>query len=245
VSEPPPLPILYRDEQVVAVHKPSGLFVHPTRLASGESSCLGLLARQVEGPLHPVHRLDRATSGVLVFALSPEAARRLGELFQARQVQKSYLAVVRGWTAQQGRVVRPLSEAGKHEPKEAVTDYRREATVELPYPAGRYERSRYSLLRVLPRTGRRHQIRRHLAHIAHPVVGDTTYGDGAHNRLFRRLFDVQRLLLMAMELSFTHPFTGAALSITAPLPADVQELFLELGWEYPPARSPQEDRRGT
>lgn len=224
------LEILYRDDRYIAVDKPSGLFVHPTVLGRREPSVLPLLRDQIGQLLYPVHRLDRATSGVLLFALDPQAARRMAELFAGRRVAKRYLAVVRGYTEPQGRVELPLRERGGTAVQEARTDYRRLATVELDTPVGPHPKARYSLVEAEPRTGRRHQIRRHFARIAHPIVGDTRYGDTAHNVLFREAFGSRRLLLLASELAFDHPFTGAPLAIRAPLPPEVQELFGRLGW---------------
>ena len=225
------LEILYQDKYYVAVHKPTGLFVHPTRLAPDEPSCMPMLRDQIGRWVYPVHRLDRATSGVLLFSLNSDAARGVAERFENRSVHKRYLAVVRGHIEQRGRIDYALDDLDGGDASEAITDYVRLAETELPHPVGRYPTARYSLVCVLPVTGRRHQIRRHFAHIRHPVIGDTTHGDGAHNRFFRDNYEMDRLLLMATELVFDHPYTGETVAIRAPVPPDVQALFVRLGWD--------------
>ena len=227
------LEILYRDEHLVAVHKPDGIFVHPTRLAPREPSLMPRLRRQMDCLVYPIHRLDRATSGVLLFALSPEAAREACRLFEERLVEKSYLAVVRGFAPENGHIDHALRDKEKRakEPANAVTDFLRLATAEFPEPVGKHPSARFSLVQAMPLTGRRHQIRRHLAHISHPVLGDTNYGDGAQNRFFRERFQIRRLMLHASRLSFEHPYKSTPVTITAPLPQDIQTLFSELGWQ--------------
>lgn len=237
----PPLDILFQDEHFVAVNKPRGLLVHRSAIDRRETRfAMQMVRDQIGRRVYPVHRIDKPTSGVLLFAFNPEAARSLMEVFQGHKVRKTYLAVVRGHTQEQGRIDYPLREEpdrmtdrrarqGK-EAQPAVTDYRRLATVELPFPVGRYASSRYSLVAVTPFTGRRHQIRRHMKHIFHPVVGDTTHGDGRHNRFFREQFDCHRLLLSAVELSFVHPYTGEGLTVSAPLDAGFQTIIERFGW---------------
>lgn len=224
------LQILYQDEFYVAVDKPSGLLVHPSPLAPDEPSALRQLRDKLGRWVYPVHRLDRPTSGVLLFALSPEAAARLCLAFRSRIVDKSYLAVVRGVAADHGVVDSPITEEPGAEPQTALTEYRRLAEAELSVPVGRYATARYSLVDVRPHTGRRHQIRRHFAHLRHPIVGDTAHGDGRHNRLFRERFGLWRLLLFATAVSFVHPWTARQVTVSAPLPPDVATLFAGLGW---------------
>lgn len=225
-----PLTLLYRDAHYIAVDKPAGLLVHRTRISEDNRFLLQQLRDQIGRRVYPVHRLDRPTSGVLVFGLDSEAARRLVQQFEQRQVQKRYLAVVRGYAAESALIDYPLREEAHKAPQPAVTRYRRLATVELPVAVGRYATARYSLLEVRPETGRMHQIRKHMKHIFHPVVGDTTHGDGRHNRLFRERFGVYRLLLMATELGFVHPYSGAALTISAQPDPQLAELFERLGF---------------
>lgn len=229
------LNILYRDEQLIAIDKPGGLLVHRSHIDRHETRfVLQLLRNQIGQRVYPLHRLDKPTSGVLVFALSEDAARCMGGLFECNAVTKTYLAVVRGYTLEQDHIDHPLreeldrmSDALARRDKDAqpaITDYRRLATLELPVSDGRHPTSRYSLLAVNPRTGRKHQIRRHMKHIFHPVIGDTTHGDGRHNRIFREHLNCQRLLLTALELSLIHPDSGVHIQIRAPLDAEFQRI---------------------
>jgi tRNA pseudouridine65 synthase len=204
-----PLPLLYCDDRLAAVGKPAGLAVH--RGAARERTVALTLVRDRLGRhVYPVHRLDRATSGVLLFALDPEAARSLQEQFEAGAVGKRYLALVRGITPEEGVIDHPIprDEDGPRVP--ALTEYRRLATFE-----------RYSLIEARPRTGRRHQIRRHLKHISHPLIGDVRYGKGDHNRLFRERFGLHRLALHALDITFAHPDDGRRLRLAAPVPEDL------------------------
>ena len=225
------LDILYRDDYLIAVHKPPGIHVHPTALSRGEDSCMRILRDQIGRWVYPVHRLDRATSGVLLFALSSRAADRLIRLFTERRITKRYLAVVRGWVEEEGEIDHPLREEKHKPPAGAITRYRRLATVEFPWPVGQFDSARYSLVAVFPVTGRKNQIRKHFAHIGHPIIGDVQYGDGRHNRLFREKFALHRLLLLATTLSFIHPYTDQSLSVYAPPAEDVQEFLARVGWE--------------
>jgi tRNA pseudouridine65 synthase len=224
------LPILYRDEHYIAIDKPPGLLVHRTRIADGDRFALQMLRDQIGQWVYPVHRLDRPTSGVLVFGLSSDAARALVRLFERREVEKSYLAVVRGYPDEQGHIDHPLLEEGASERQQAITDYRRLAQVELPIAVGRYPTARYSLLEVRPLTGRMRQIRKHMKHIFHPIVGDTSHGDGRHNQMFRDRFDCHRLLLQAKRLDFVHPYLKEPLSIRAGSDAGLERLFSAFGW---------------
>ena len=237
-----PLPIIYQDEFLVAVNKPSGLLVHRTSLDRHETeNAMHIVRDQLGKWVYPFHRLDRATSGVLLFALDKEMARRMTQSFTDGTISKTYLAVVRGFTKESERIDHPLKEmidrmacqgSDRDKPgKEAVTEYRRLATVELPHPVGRYATARYSLVEAAPLTGRNHQIRRHLKHIFHPVIGDTAYGDGKHNEFFRQQFDCRRMLLHARELSFVHPHGGTRLSLEAPLDTAFSALLRVLKWD--------------
>lgn len=212
-----PFALLHRDDRVAAFAKPSGLLVHR---GWGDDDIVAVeLAREAVGArVHPVHRLDRATSGVLLFALDPEAAAALGRAFEQGLVHKTYLALVRGVAPDEGVIDNPVpkTEGGPRVP--AVTAFRR-----------RHAGERWSLVEARPRTGRLHQIRRHLKHISHPIVGDVNYGKGDVNRLFRERFGLYRLALHAAELGFHHPFSGQAITITAPLPPDLAEPFAQMG----------------
>ena len=233
--------LLYRDDDYVIVHKPAGLLVHRSPIDRRETRFALQLVRDLVGRrVYPVHRLDKPTSGILAFGLSSVAARRLAEAFAAGQVRKTYLAVVRGITPEAGRIDHPLVEEldrygdplaePDKGPQDAVTAYRRLAEVELPFAVGRYPTSRYSLIEARPETGRRHQLRRHFKHLLHPIIGDTKYGEGRHNRFFREEFACHRLLLAAVELAFVHPGTGQDLRIAAPPQEDFMAVLDRLGW---------------
>lgn len=224
------LPILYQDDNYIAIHKPSGLLVHRTRISEDKRFVLQMLRNQIGQWVYPIHRLDRPTSGVLIFGLNSEAARLLAKEFEQRQVEKHYLAVVRGYTEESGVIDYPLQEETWTERQSAVTAYRKLAQVELPHPVGRYQTARYSLLEIQPKTGRMHQIRKHMKHIFHPIVGDTTHGDGKHNQLFREQFDISRLLLVATELGFQHPYTSEQLTIKAAQEPELLDLFEKMEW---------------
>jgi tRNA pseudouridine65 synthase len=244
------LPILYADDAVVVVNKPSGLLVHRSPIDRHETRfAVQMLRNQLGRRVYPVHRLDKGTSGALAFALDREAAAALAAAFAGREVLKTYLAVVRGWPAQTGEIDHPLgavsdgyAPSADTGPKASRTLFRRLETVELPHRVDRYPTARYSLLELRPDTGRRHQLRRHLAHVSHPIIGDSTYGKGRHNRLFAELFGVQRLLLACVGLEFAHPRSGQGLRIEAAPGADFESLVLRLGWRMP-AGSP--DRNVT
>lgn len=223
--------ILFRDDWLVAVDKPVGLLVHRTELARAEAYALQLVRNQLRQRVYAIHRLDRPTSGVLLFGLSPEAGAVMSRLFEQRQIEKRYLAVVRGWPEPQGVIDYPLADLPDRPKRPAVTRHRTLAQVELPYAVGRYSSSRYSLVEAIPETGRFHQIRRHFHHIFHPLIGDTTHGEGRHNRFFRATFGVGRLLLHARSLSFAHPMTGRSLHIEAPLDEHWRQLLTALGWD--------------
>lgn len=235
------LEILHRDEFLIAIHKPSGLLVHRTALDFFETRfALQILRDQIGSRVYPVHRLDKGTSGVLLFALDPDTGRALSTQFERQEVAKRYLAVVRGHPPESGEIDHALSKRleeselrdsrTENKPQEAVTRYRRLATAELPYRVDRYPSSRYALLDLEPLTGRRHQIRRHLKHISHPIIGDATFGKGRHNRLFQDLFGCHRLLLACTRLSLRHPRTGEALNLTAPPSPDFSQVVQALGW---------------
>lgn len=237
--------ILFEDEHYFAIDKPAGLLVHPSPIERRATNAIALIREQMGIKAYTVHRLDRPTSGVLIFAKSSEAANKLNLCFAERRVQKTYLCVCRGYTEAQGVIDHPLKEiidkvsdkrtTPDKPAKEAVSEYRRLGTVELPVPVGNYATARYSLVEVKPKTGRQHQIRRHLKHLFHPLVGDTKHGDGKHNTLFRNNFGLDRLLLMATKLEFIHPYSGQPIVIEAPVTTWVDQLFIEFGWQglYP------------
>lgn len=235
------IPILFQDEHIVVIDKPSGLLVHRSMIDKHETRfALQMVRDQIGQYVYPVHRLDKPTSGVLVMALSPEVASMLAELFVNKQITKQYIALVRGHTKQSERIDYPLKEVldkksdkkarVDKDPQEAVTNYQKLLECEVPISVGRYSTARYSLLSLNPETGRKHQLRRHMKHVFHPIVGDTTHGDGKHNQMFRERFDLDRLMLVAKEIKFIHPITKETLSIKASLGEKYLNTLASLGW---------------
>lgn len=225
------LPILYQDEQYIAINKPNGLLVHRTRISEETKVfALQLLRDQLGQRVYPVHRLDRPTSGILLFSLNSEAVQPMMTAFEERQVKKTYLAIVRGYTAEREEIDHPLVAENKKESQPAITHYTRMATVELPIAVNRYPTSRYSLVKVMPITGRMHQIRKHFAHIRHYIIGDKKHGDWRHNLMFSEQFGSSNLLLHARKLEFIHPFTRKEIIIEAPIPDNMLRLCERFGW---------------
>ena len=235
------LEILYRDECLVAINKPAGLLTHKSAIASQEiHDAMKMTRDQIGQWVYPVHRLDKPTSGVLLFALDSETAKKLTQQFTEGSIQKSYIAVVRGYTEEHALIDYPLKKlwdkrtdplSAKDQPAQpARTTYQRLATVELPYPVGRYETARYSLLNVQPLTGRGRQIRRHLKHIFHPIIGDKKHGDHRHNKFFLEQWECGRMLLHAYQLRFLHPHTRESMQICAPLRSTFSRILSLLTW---------------
>lgn len=235
------LPILYRDADLVVIDKPPNLLVHRSEIDRHETRfAIQLLRDQIGQRVWPAHRLDRGTSGVLLFALSPTIAGLLGRQFENGQVDKRYLAVVRGHPAASGCIDHALSRQrddyefqgldSSQTAQPALTRFQRVASIELPVAVDRYPSSRYALLELEPVTGRRHQLRRHLKHIAHPIIGDATYGKGRHNRYFAEHLDCRRLLLACTRLRFQHPVSAEMLTINAPPGGEFAALLERFGW---------------
>ena len=235
--------IIYEDEFLVAINKEAGLLVHRSWLDKDEMRFAMQLTRDAVGcHVFPVHRLDRPTSGVLLFAKSSAVARTLTEAFTEHNVTKQYLAVVRGFMPEQGTVdyalsFKPDAIADKFAdldkpPQEAVTHWQSLAQIELPFAVSKkHDTSRYSLVRLTPETGRKHQLRRHMRHVFHHIVGDTSHGDGRHNRFFRTQYDCARMLLHAQSLALSHPVTGEPLLLKAGLDSQWMNILEEFSWE--------------
>lgn len=228
--------ILYQDDVLLAVNKPAGIPVHGSRILADKPDTLMALARDHTGKMvYTVHRLDRPVSGVMVLAFRQQAQALLGRQFELRNTRKSYLAVVRGWPDSCGVITHALQPPRDERTessvaREAITAFEQIARVEIPMPVHRYATSRYSLLALYPETGRRHQLRRHLKHISHHIIGDTTYGRGEHNRLFREEYGCWRLLLHAWSLELHHPVTGEPLRFHAPLDAKFGAIVQAFDW---------------
>jgi tRNA pseudouridine65 synthase len=231
--------ILYQDNDLLIVNKPGSIPVHGSRILEGQPDTLLRAVREKIGKLvFVVHRLDRPVSGVMLMALNHESQARLGHQFEQRAVKKCYIAVVRGWTEAKGLVSHALMPAREDRKKEsvarsAVTGFERIARIELPLPVHPYPSSRYSLLALYPETGRRHQLRRHMKHISHHIIGDTSYGRGEHNRSFRENFNCQRLLLHSWSLEVRHPVSEQCLRFHAPLGPAFNAIIEKFEWVEP------------
>ncbi len=233
------LEILYRDDYLVAINKPSGLLVHKSMIDRHEIYfAMKILRDQIGQWVYPIHRLDKPTSGVLLFALDKQSAKLMSEQFKDHSIQKRYLCVVRGYTDKKGYIEHALSvkldkiadkdSSSDKEAQEAMTEYKTLSSVELDFPVGRYDKTRYSLVEVLPQTGRKHQIRRHMKYISHHILGDTKYGRGEHNKFIREKYSCHRLLLHALTLEITHPYTQEKLIISASLDETFSYILKEL-----------------
>lgn len=234
-DSPDALDVLYRDEVLAVVNKPAGLMVHDSKLARGERDfAADRLREQFGKPIHLIHRLDRATSGCLLLAFDRETAGMLGRQFMSREVEKHYLAVCRGWPDEDSfSIDHPLDGGpGKPEKKPAITHVRVLAKGELDEPAAGFPTSRYALIDCRPETGRFRQIRRHLKHIDHHLIGDTSHGDGRRNLAFR-MRGVHRMLLHAHRLVLAHPVTGQTLVPAAPPDAAFAKALGLFGWSLP------------
>lgn len=211
--------VLYLDSHIIAVNKPAGLLVHRTRIAEEENEFLLQTVRdQIQQKIYPVHRLDRPTSGIVIFALSSEAANLFSNMIQSNAVKKEYVALVRGWFPEQIELDHPVKNE-KGNAKEARTIFENAMHFELDVPSGRYQTTRYSLIRCFPKSGRWHQLRQHLAHLRHYIINDRVHGDGKCNRFFSDYFQVRDMFLHASRLSFLHPYTREEVIIEASLPA--------------------------
>jgi len=234
MSLPLQLPVLYLDERLAVVNKPAGLMVHDSALARGETEfAADILREQFGKPIFLIHRLDRATSGCLLLAFDREMASLLGKLLMAGEVEKDYLAICRGWPEPAAGVIDYPLDGGPGKPlkKPAITRYQRLATAELQQADARHESSRYALLCCSPETGRFRQIRRHLKHVSHHMIGDSSHGDGRHNRAFRML-GVHRMLLHARRLSFQHPVGFQRIECLAPPDEEWLRAMVLLGWQF-------------
>ncbi len=205
--------------------------MHRSPISQDQVFVLQTLRDQIGQRVYPIHRLDRATSGVLAFGLNSDIAKAVAQQFEDHQVSKEYLALARGWVDDTGQIDHPVTdEEGNNKAQQAITDYRCLQRIELPFQVDRYASSRYSLVSVTPQTGRRQQIRKHFKHISHHLIGDTTHGNGKHNRFFRQRYGIHRLMLTAQKLCFTHPVTQHRLCLQAILEPEWENLFQSFGW---------------
>ena len=213
-----PLHILYEDDYLCAVNKPPGLLMHRTPISQDKVFLLQWVRQQLGHKIYTVHRLDRGTSGVVLFGKTPAIASLLGQALEQQQIHKTYLAVVRGWLLDSATIDYPLQdlESGQMNAVTANTHYCCLGRSEIDHPIGnRYPTARFSLAEITPTTGRRHQIRKHFAHIRHPIIGDKRHGDVKHNTYFKNNFSISRMLLHAQSIRCTHPVSGVQLCITS------------------------------
>ena len=233
--------LLHLDDHLVAMDKPPGLLVHRSAIAKDDTRfAMQMLRDHLGRAVYPVHRLDRGTSGVLLMALDSGTARALSRQFEAQQVCKTYLALVRGWPDSEGEIDHPLRRIDEHASRDdrgratdaqaAQTLYRRLARLECPSPLPPHPTARYALVAAEPLSGRQHQIRRHFKHLSHPLIGDATYGKGDHTRWWAERLGVTRLWLHAATLTLTHPVTGQALTLQAPAGPEWHALLRQPQW---------------
>jgi len=220
-----PFQILFEDEHFVAINKPPGLLMHRTRISEDNVFLVQLLRDQIGQRVYPIHRLDRATSGVIILGKYAEAAGRLGEQVMDKTVEKKYLAIVRGWTPERDTIDYALDDPDSGKGRlSAITHYQRLGTSEIDHAIGlRHKTARFSLIEAQLETGRRHQIRKHFAHLSYPIINDRRHGDVKHNSYFRDVFLLNRMFLHSVLLSFKHPFSEEKQTITAPLDTVFQE----------------------
>jgi tRNA pseudouridine65 synthase len=226
--------IVFQDEHLVVVHKPSGLLVHRSPIDKHETRfLLQILRDQIGQYVYPIHRLDKPTSGLIMFALDPETAKHMSLALEAQKIEKTYIALVRGYVDTQQVIDYPLVEQldkmtdnlqKENEAKPAITEVTPLARLELPFAVARYSTGRFSLLKLKPKTGRKHQLRRHMGHIRHPIIGDTSHGDGKQNRYAHTHMQIDRLALCATELIFEHPYLGQTITLNTQLDGSLRTL---------------------
>ncbi len=224
------LDILYRDEHLIAINKPHGLLVHRSPIAADvEEFALQLLRDQIGVKVNPVHRIDRKTGGILLFAFDKAVEIAMQQQFMENKVSKKYMAIVRGYTPDTGEIDYPLRKENGTE-QDAFTAYTTLKRAELGVPFGKHDTSRYSLVEVIPQTGRMHQIRKHMSHIFHPIIGDRTHGCNKQNKLFKDKWDMTTMLLHASHLNFSHPLTQQIVNIDAPLQDEFKRVMQIMNW---------------
>ncbi|MDM1395947.1 pseudouridylate synthase [Myroides odoratimimus] len=225
------LEILYQDEYIVAINKPRDLLVHKSFIASDiQEYAIQILRDQIGQYVYPVHRLDRKTSGVLLFALDKEILKQLNDDFATRSVEKQYIAIVRGFTIDEETIDYALTnDNGQNQ--EAKTYYKTLQRVEIEMPFGKHLTSRYSLVEAYPETGRQHQLRKHFKHIFHPILGSRPHGCNKQNKLWLDTHGLGAMLLHALELKFTHPVTKEVIELRATIDDQYRKYNAVLGFD--------------
>jgi tRNA pseudouridine65 synthase len=224
------LEILYQDDHLIAINKPHGLLVHRSSIAAdAEEFALQLLRDQIGKKVNPAHRIDRKTGGVLLFAFDKPTEIAMQQQFMENQVKKKYLAILRGYTPDAEEIDYALrKENGTLQ--EAFTRYVTLKRTELEVAFGQHPTSRYSLVEAMPETGRMHQLRKHFAHIFHPIIGDRTHGCNKQNKLFKETWNLDSMMLHASQLSFKHPVTSEQITINAALQPEFLRIMHIMGW---------------
>ena len=230
MSDHTPFSILFEDDYFVVINKPHGILVHRTSISEDKSFILQLLRDQLKQRIYPVHRLDRGTSGVLVFGKSSLAASYFSAQIRDQKIKKKYLAIIRGYVEGEGTIDYPLINSKGTNKQEAVTHFSKLGQTEIFAQISRYPNSRYSLVEISPETGRWHQIRRHFSHLRHPVIGDKKHGDIKHNKYFQSQLNIPRMLLHASHLSFQHPEKKKEIHVFAPLESYFEKAIQLLGF---------------
>ncbi|MGJ8743250.1 pseudouridine synthase [Polaribacter sp.] len=228
--------VIYQDEYIICVSKPNNVVVHHayhSRNVSDEKSLLQLLDEQIGGKFYPIHRLDRKTSGIILLAKETQFVSKFQELFTNNEIQKTYFGIVRGHAPTEKTIDSPVKGRDANVHKEALTYLHTLEKVTLEIPVKPYDSSRYSLVELMPKTGRMHQLRVHANKISHPLIGDPKYGDKNHNMMFEEKFGWKNMFLHAGKLEFSHPFTSAKLCLIAPFPTDWIALYKKFSWKNP------------
>ena len=225
--------IIHEDDSIIAVNKPNNTLVYASYFARNikDDDLVTLLKKQTEQELYPIHRLDRKTSGILLLAKEKEFVKDYQQQFENNKVQKHYYAIVRGYCPPKGIIDTPTKNAETGMYKEAITEYETIETIELDIPVQPYDKSRYSLVKFTPKTGRMHQLRIHANKISHPIVGDYQYGDRFHNRLFENEFNWNNMFLHASELTIKQPNSGDKLVLKSSFPENWDKLFAKFNWQ--------------
>ena len=224
--------ILFEDEYLIVVNKPNNFIIHESHYSRNirETTLLQFLAQQLGYPVYPAHRLDRKTSGVILLLKDKQYIQQFQELFTHKEITKTYYAIVRGFSPDNGIIDSPVKNDDTGIYKEALTHYQSISNIELAIPVVPYDQSRYSLIQLSPHTGRMHQLRKHMSKINHPIVGDYKYGDRFHNRMYETEFDCIYMFLHAYRLEFTHPISKKKMDLKADFPNDWKKLFTEFNW---------------
>ncbi|TXD58273.1 pseudouridine synthase [Polaribacter sp. IC066] len=230
------LEIIFEDEYIICVNKPNNILVHHaflSRNVSDEDSLLQLIDKELHIKVYPIHRLDRKTSGMILMAKEKEFVSKFQELFTAKEIQKTYYGVVRGFSPETKIIDSPVKGRDANVHKEALTHLKTLENITLNIPVKPYDSSRYSLVEFLPQTGRMHQLRVHSNKISHPLIGDTKYGDKNHDMMFEENFGWKNLFLHAGKLEFTHPFSLEKMVLKGSFPEDWISMFAEFKWKNP------------